>query len=244
MLKIVHRLFSVLVILGLALPSSSACAEVQTRGLRGQLIGLAEQHDFVVKGLDHLSDEPAMSVVGDLRGQVSALLRDYNFIFTEDGQGGIREVWIFDHKPAQLDSHQPALPYVDRSYTVRTTRQGSQHHVEAVLMGPNSHPHTSLLLIDTGATTVVLPVSMMETLGFRSEDLQDGWAQTASGRVAVKRGTLALVKVGDALAENVEVSFITDEHLGNQRILGMSFLQNFRTFSLDDKSSELNLFTR
>jgi aspartyl protease family protein len=50
------------------------------------------------------------------------------------------------------------------------------------------------------------------------------------------------VKVGDATAENVEVSFIADELLGNQGILGMSFLRNFR-MSLDDKNDELILLS-
>ena len=77
-------------------------------------------------------------------------------------------------------------------------------------------------------------------MGFRREELQDGWTQTANGRVPIKRGVLALVKVGDATAENVEVSFIADEQLGNQNILGMSFLRHFRV-SLDDKNNELIL---
>jgi aspartyl protease family protein len=191
-----------------------------------------------------LGDEPAKAVVGDLRGQVALLLHDYNFIFIEDGKGNIREVWVFDHPPAQPSGRQPILPYGDRPYVVKTTRRGAHHYIEAVLTGPNSHPQSSSFLIDTGATTVVLPASMIETLGFHSDNLKDGWTQAVSGRVPVKRGLLASVKVGDAVAENVEVSFIADEYLGSQRILGMNFLRNFRVFSIDDKSSELILFSQ
>lgn len=246
-----HASDAFLIILMLALPSFAPCAEGQMRGLRGQLIELGAHHNFVVKGLERLDDEPAKVVVGDLRGQVSALLRDYNFVFIEDGQGGIREVWIFDHKPAQPNSQQPVRPSYqppsqqpDRSYSVRTTRRGSHHYVEAALTGPNIRPHSASLLIDTGASTVVLPASMIETLGFRNVDLRDGWTQAVSGRIPIKRGILASVRVGDAVAENIEVSFIADEYLGNQRILGMSFLRSFRIFSFDDKSSELILFSQ
>ena len=37
------------------------------------------------------------------------------------------------------------------------------------------------LVVDTGATTVVLPSSMIGPLGFAAEDLQDGWSETAGG---------------------------------------------------------------
>lgn len=140
--------------------------------------------------------------------------------------------------PAQYTAY--AAPPVDHAYTIKTTRRGSHHHVEAVLSGPNGYPQVLTLLIDTGATTVVLPASLSAALGFRRDDLQDGWTQTASGRVPIKRGILTCVKIGEATAQNVEVSFIADELLGGQKILGMSFLRNFR-MSLDDKNSELIL---
>ncbi len=141
--------------------------------------------------------------------------------------------------PAQYTAYS-APPAADHAYTIKTTRRGPHHHVEAVLSGPNGYTQALTLLIDTGATTVVLPASLSAALGFRREELQDGWTQTANGRVPIKRGILASVKIGEATAENVEVSFIADELLGTQKILGMSFLRNFR-MSLDDKNNELIL---
>jgi aspartyl protease family protein len=140
--------------------------------------------------------------------------------------------------PAQYNAY--LTPPGDHAYAIKTTRRGPHHHVEAVLSGPNGYPYTLSLLIDTGATTVVLPASLSSGMGFHREDLQDGWTQTANGRVPIKHGILASVKIGDATAENVEVSFIADELLGAQKILGMSFLRNFR-MSLDDKNNELIL---
>jgi len=165
-------------LIGLALPSAAPCAE----RLRGQLVELAANHNFAVKGLERLDEEPAKLVVGNLRVQVSLLLRDYDFVIIEDGQGGIRELWIFGRQPAR--PKRPTRPRGE--HTVKTTRRGSHHYVEAVLRGPSSQAHRSPFLIDTGASTVVLPASMIETLGFRGEDLREGWAQTAAGRIAAK----------------------------------------------------------
>ncbi len=247
-------------------------------GLRQQLTALAQQHGFIIKGLEQLSQEPAGAVSGDLRTQVSLLLGGYNFIVLEDGQGAIREIRILGQRvaqgsnppiaqynpPAQPDPPTPSNPPVqatppassspaqaqynayltppagDHAYAIKTTRRGPHHHVEAVLSGPNGYSRVLTLLIDTGATTVVLPASLSAAMGFRREELQDGWTQTANGRVPIKRGILASVKIGEATAENVEVSFIADELLGTQKILGMSFLRNFR-MSLDDKNNELIL---
>jgi aspartyl protease family protein len=279
-----HRLraflIAVLILVGLALPPFAVLAQQQGGGLRQQLTALAQQHAFIIRGLDQLGQEPASAVTGDLHTQVASLLGGYNFIVLEDGQGHIREIQILGQRSAQgnnppnaqynppaqptppvpfnpsVQSNPPAPsnpaqvqynayltpPAADHSYAIKTTRRGPHHHVEAVLSGPNGYPYSLSLLIDTGATTVVLPASLSSGMGFRWEELQDGWTQTANGQVPVKRGFLASVKVGDATAENVEVSFIADELLGNQRILGMSFLRNFR-MSLDDKNNELILLS-
>lgn len=270
-------LSAVLLIPALALPPVTALGQQQGGSLRQQLSALAQQHAFIIRGLDQLGPEPASAVSGDLRTQVSLLLGGYNLIVLEDGQGNIREIQILGQRSvqgstppaaqynppapptpaAQYDPPVPLTPAApsnppaqyagyptpaaaDHSYAIKTTRRGPHHHVEAVLSGPNGYPQVLSLLIDTGATTVVLPASLSASMGFRREGLQDGWTQTANGRVAIKRGVLAAVKVGDATAENVEVSFIADEQLGKQNILGMSFLRHFRV-SLDDKNSELIL---
>jgi len=95
-------------------------------------------------------------------------------------------------------------------------------------------------MIDTGATTLVLPTSMMPELGFTPEDLHEGTSQTASGNVAVKLGLLRNVRVGAVSADNVEVSFIEDSQLKGNRLLGMSFLQRFKMM-IDDAANELVL---
>jgi aspartyl protease family protein len=99
------------------------------------------------------------------------------------------------------------------------------------------------LLVDTGASTVVLPNSMMEELGFKPNELRDGESQTAAGSVNVKLGQLYSVQVGHAHLRDVAVGFIDDDKLGEQPLLGMSFLGRFR-LTIDDENNRVMLLTR
>jgi aspartyl protease family protein len=98
-------------------------------------------------------------------------------------------------------------------------------------------------VLDTGATTVVLPLSMVERLGFESGDLTDGWSQTAAGRIRVKLGWLQAIKVGRIAEDRVAVAFIEDDQLGNQTLLGMSFLDRFR-LTIDDRNERIILMRK
>jgi aspartyl protease family protein len=111
------------------------------------------------------------------------------------------------------------------------------------MVGPNSVARTLPLMVDTGASTLVLPSSMMAKLGFTPEDLREGSSQTASGKVAVKIGLLRSVRIGAVSADNVEVSFIADAELSGNRLLGMSFLQRFK-MTIDDAANELVLMAK
>lgn len=84
---------------------------------------------------------------------------------------------------------------------------------------------------------------MIARLGFPPEALQDGWAQTANGRVPIKLATLPRLALGPLRARDVAVSFIADERLDGQALLGMSFLERFR-FTLDDEADQLILKAR
>lgn len=83
---------------------------------------------------------------------------------------------------------------------------------------------------------------MIGALGMDDADLAAGRAQTAGGRVNSLIGRLNSVRVGDALAGDVEVYFIDDETYGRDQtpLLGMSFLGRFR-FTLDDAGQRLIL---
>ena len=216
--------------LALALPCQRASGE----SLRSQLENLGKENRFHIEGLDRLGPEPAMAVEGDLEQRIKALLSDYNFLAVGEGKK-IEQLSILSAKQRG--------PRPQSSGTVKTQRLGSHHQVQAALSGPNNVEIGTSLLVDTGATTLVLPESMIGPLGFAAGRLQSGVSQTAGGTIAIKTGVLKAVKVGDVIVENVTVSFIPDQKLNGARLLGMSFLSRFR-FSLDDDNNELLLLSK
>jgi aspartyl protease family protein len=126
---------------------------------------------------------------------------------------------------------------------VSTHRQGSHHEVEVRLTGPSGSVKTLTLLIDTGASLLVLPTSLESELGFTKETLRAGTSQTASGTEPVQIGRLSRVSLGHAEVSDVEVAFLADDKLKGQQLLGMSFLRHFKV-TLDDAASELILMAQ
>ena len=120
---------------------------------------------------------------------------------------------------------------------------GNHHQVEAAITGANGTIRTVRLIVDTGATNVVLPTSMISELGLAPEDLQPGTSMTINGFLPTAVGMLPSVRVGAVSAGNVKVSFVADEKLHGAMLLGMSFLQRFR-MTIDDERNELVLLTK
>ena len=86
----------------------------------------------------------------------------------------------------------------------------------------------------------MLPNSLIEPLGFERQGLVEQEVQTANGTVPALRGLLTMVDVGGAVVNDVAVMFLPDEHLGDQKLLGMSFLERFR-LTIDDAKNEVVL---
>jgi aspartyl protease family protein len=84
---------------------------------------------------------------------------------------------------------------------------------------------------------------MIPQLGFGDTDLSDGWTETAGGRVKAKAGRLASVMVGHARAQDVVVTFIDDERIGDKALLGMSFLSHFR-LTIEEPGDGIMLMAR
>jgi aspartyl protease family protein len=204
--------------------------------LRGELEALAAQSGFSIEGLARIGPEPAGPAEGAPAERLKALLQDYNYLVVQSRPGAIEKVLITSRKAA--DGAKSA----DRAY-VETTRLGTHHQVQATLAGPNAVAKTVPLLVDTGASSVVLPESMIEELGFSPEALRGGVSQTASGTVPVKIGVLNSVRVGAVAASDVEVGFIADRQLNGALLLGMSFLSRFR-LTIDDARNELILLAK
>lgn len=200
-----------------------------------QLEELAKTDGFRIEGLDRLVPAPARKASGDAATRLEILLQDYNYMIVQGHPGRIEKVTI-----TSLKQSGPKRPY---NAPIRTIRVGNHHQVEARLRGPGGEDLNLPLLVDTGATTIVLPSSMIERLGFQADRLENGQSQTAGGTIAIKIGVLKSVQVGDATVDNVQVSFIADDKLNGAQLLGMSFLNRFR-FSLDDENNELSLMAK
>jgi len=213
-----------------------AIAQAADEDLRSQVEALAAAEGFAVSGLDRIGAAPARAgAAGKAERQLKSLLRSYNYILLHDADGRIAELRISGLRA-------PAAAVTQR-YAVPTTRRGRHHLVDSELSGPDGVRRKVQLIVDTGATSVVLPLSMTETLGFRAEDLKDGWAQTAGGRVPVKSARLGLVKVGRAQSRDVAVTFIDDEKIEGQALLGMSFLERYR-LTVEDNANRIILMAK
>lgn len=210
-------------------------AEETVSDLSTALEDMAVTHGFVVQGLDRIEREPAHFSEGDLAEQLRLLLDGYDYVLLHTPTGEIEKVLITGRKLLV-----PAQP---QQLTLETSRRGAQHLIEAVLAGPGTARWRTLLVVDTGATTVVLPASMIEELGYSAEDLRDGWAQTANGKVTAKLGTLRSVEVGRFIARDVTVTFVADDRLSGNKLLGLSFLERFRV-TLDDAKNQLVLMAK
>lgn len=207
-------------------------------GLQEQLRALASRHGFTIEGLGRVGgDEPSGNAEGTPADQVHHLLQDYNYVMTRTAAGGIDTLRIISRRGGNGPQGAANGAYV------QTRRMGAHHQVEASLIGPNSITRSLPLLVDTGATTIVLPASMIQELGFTDADLRAGTSQTASGTVSIKTGVLRAVRVGGASTADVEVSFIDDSKLMGHPLLGMSFLQRFK-MTIDDANNELILMAR
>jgi len=222
-------------IASLSILSASPAGSTETT-LRAQLEALAASSGVVVSGLDHISAGTAYrSVKGTLEERLKSLLEDYNYMVVEPSSGQIEKVIITSLK------RPPDKRYI--SPYVASTRVGAHHQVQAFIIGPNNQGRDVALLVDTGASTVVLPASLSTQLGFQPGDLEDGVAQTASDRVAAKLGVLKSVRVGEISVNDVKVTFISDDRLGNTMLLGMSFLERFNV-TIDDAHNGLILLTK
>jgi aspartyl protease family protein len=216
------------------LVAASLGGAAQDSDLAGRLDNLARQEGFRVTGMELLDSAavPKGADSGPLEQRLRRLLTGYNFVLFHGSDGQISAVRILGVSRAG--------PGRLREATVPVTRRGAHYLVDAVLIGPTGLWANRWLIIDTGASTVVLPTSAIAQLGLRPSDLTAGTAETAGGKVPAQQGVLAAVRVGHAEAKNVPVTFIADAQLGQTALLGMSFLDHFR-LTIDDAGQRVIL---
>ena len=194
--------------------------------LAAQVEALAEQGGISLVGLGRLEDLPARSVDGPVQQQLQTLLRGYNYVMTEN-----RLIVLGKKRWA---------PPVPKDTILATRRSGLHHVVDATLVGLSRAELQVGLMIDTGASVSVLPLSMAAELGLVHETMEARTVQTAKGEVQAKIGTLAALRLGNQEISDVEVAFIEDAMLGGNRLLGMNVLGRYR-MTLDDEHNQLTL---
>lgn len=208
-------------------------AQTDADSLRIQLGDLAYTEGIAISGLARVGDAAPREERGKtLYSRLRSLLLGYNYLLVHDSSGAIEAVRIMG-----VERARPVQP---RRFYVPAMRRGDHHEIDAILTGPGGMWQALRLLLDTGASTIVLPASAIEPLGFAEEDLSDVAAATAGGEVPARTGRLASVTVGNAVAADVAVTFIDDERFQGPPLLGMSFLNQF-DLAIDDAAGQIIL---
>jgi aspartyl protease family protein len=137
---------------------------------------------------------------------------------------------------------EPTWPLV-----IKTKRSFGHHVMRVSLEGPSGKEIQKSLLVDTGATEVILPASMAKSLGYDLDRLEETAVQTANGVIGAWRGKLtSLGLTGTDRSEvlrRVNVIFVSDSALGETALLGMNVLRNYNV-TFVDSANEIRLDKR
>ncbi|HTO84803.1 MAG TPA: retropepsin-like aspartic protease [Methylomirabilota bacterium] len=131
-----------------------------------------------------------------------------------------------------------------KTLTITTDRLGAHHVIRAALLGPSGHLQMASFIVDTGATDLVLPDSMIERLGFKESDLEPVQLQTAHGVVQARKGVLKAVQLGgpDNNDEVLRVAavFLSEDDTGGYALMGMNVLGRY-SITIEDDANQIIL---
>ena len=131
--------------------------------------------------------------------------------------------------------------------TLQTSRNGPHHIIRAAVIGPNGHTQLVSFIVDTGATDMVLPASMISKLGFRESELSSIGVQTANGVAEGRRGFLKSLELGGPehsdVLQRVPVMFMADADTGGYALMGMSVLGRYN-MTIEDAEDRIILVKR
>jgi len=134
-----------------------------------------------------------------------------------------------------------------KTLTLKTSRNGPHHIVRAAVIGPNGHTQLVSFIVDTGATDVVLPASLIAKLGFRESELDPIGVQTANGVATGQRGYLRSLELGGPdqkdVLQHVAVMFMSDDDTGGYALMGMSVLGRYN-MTIQDADDRIILMKR
>jgi aspartyl protease family protein len=214
-----------------------------------ELERLSTELGFEVRGLEQTEGARAHSAGESVVERLHLLLEDFDHVIVQAPGVGVERVIILGEKAAYVPppmvveggGSPEGAPASGDEIVLATQRRGASHLVTLGLEGASGGaPIQESMLIDTGADRVVLPVSLISSLGLAPDALQPQQVQTANGAVDARIGRLGAIWVGAKRVEDVEVAFIDDQRLGGTSLLGMSLLGRFR-MTIDDEKNQLTL---
>lgn len=198
------------------------------------LAALAEAQGFSLSGAERLGDASAPLLEDDLAPEqrLRILLQGFNHVLVRGTDGAIERLIITGRTRNAAE--------VPREIALPTRRRGPHHLVEATALGRGNRQIALTLMVDTGATYVVLPLSLAERLGLDPASLRPRQVQTANGPAPARVGHLPGLRLGAERLEDVQTAFVEDRRLGGSMLLGMSVLERYRV-TLDDRNDRLLL---
>jgi clan AA aspartic protease (TIGR02281 family) len=218
-----------------------------------ELARLAAEHGFSLTGESYVQDAVGRAEGEDPFRRLRLLLEAFDHIILQDANGGIERVIVLGkampgNAPPKTvvevgDAATEAAADDAGPIELPTIRSGSQHSVRVSLEGTDGKRVERVLLVDTGADTVVLPASMIDALGVAEEQLSEREVQTANGNAQARVGALPAIWLGDQRIGDVQVAFLGDDKLGSAGLLGMSVLGRYQ-MTIDDEQSTLTLTRR
>ncbi len=212
---------------------TQANSDPEPNDLYEQIIAVQNQLQIKVLGLERIQNEDKIKTRGSLEQQLEQLLTSYNHIVSRTAKGDIERIVIVNKKQ-KSETQNIVLP---------TTHQGNHYMVSASITGDGSLWENMEMVIDTGADIVVLPESMIAKLGMTQAQFTIQSMQTANGMTNAKLGALHSIKLAGETIENVQVAFIADKLLGNNRLLGMSALNKYQ-INIDDQLQLITLIKK
>lgn len=211
-----------------------------------ELKRLSAELGFAIRGVEQTEGMKARAIEGSVRERLSALLEGIDHVIVERPGGGIERVIILSEKGTYVPPGVATAESAPQGEAIvlATQRQGASHLITLGLEGlTGSPPLQETMLLDTGAERVVLPVSLISTLGLTPETLSAQTVQTANGVVEALIGRIPAIWVGPKRVEEVEVAFIDDQRLGGTALAGMSLLGRFQ-MTIDDVKNQVTLIPR
>lgn len=224
----IKRMLRIALVISFSASTTVAREKFEFANLAEQLDQISQQHGIDIRGLEPAVAMPARRPVsGDIERQLEVLLSGFNYAASWAKDGKIEDVIILGLKTAAPKK------------TVMTTRRvGKNHIILAAIRGINNSRIEIELVVDTGASYIVLPESMIDSLGLDGDSMDERMMQSVNGRVNAKLGRLSALEFGNEIIRNVEVAFIEDELLGGVKLLGMNVLNRYR-ITLDDQKQTI-----